>query len=343
MALPRRLYKKIRTSIRQHEATTGRRVSPSILRALMESELTVESGRASERVRFEEAQRATGVLESQREREITSAERAARTAGTAGLIEAGAMTALVGKRIGVGKRLAPTTGRIGRGAQALAVKEATVTTPIITGAPSVGTLYSTGAEISAPTLTGTTPATATAAAPTAIGTAAKVAAPAAIGYTAGRLGAKIPIGKGETAAKVKGGIAGGVATALLLGTNPVGLIIGVATGIIGGGKVICTELHRQGFISTRILGLDAAYAHQTIDRNTFRGYWLWSEPYVRLMQNEVYGNIFTWLIKPFGIAWAYHLAHQLDEEIPDSKLGWFLQSLGVPICRQLGKWFGGGQ
>ncbi len=105
----------------------------------------------------------------------------------------------------------------------------------------------------------------------------------------------------EDAVKSGAGSAVGYAagTALTLG-NPIGGMIGGAIGgAVGGGSVICTELHRQGLISTEQLSLDTEFARLNLSMAVMRGYWFWANPYVRLMQkNSLAGRLAT----IFGLA-----------------------------------------
>ncbi|PUE51116.1 hypothetical protein B9Z45_15055 [Limnohabitans sp. 2KL-17] len=52
----------------------------------------------------------------------------------------------------------------------------------------------------------------------------------------------------------------------------------------GGGKVICTELCRNGAIEHEVWMADIRYSRQNFSEQTMRGYHLWGIPYVKLMR-----------------------------------------------------------
>lgn len=101
------------------------------------------------------------------------------------------------------------------------------------------------------------------------------------------------------------------------------------------GTVICSELHRQGYITDEELKLDSSYRIKYIDNNTYIGYLSWATMVVELMQKS---KIITRIIKPFGIGWAREMAHRIEpENHKGSFIGKVLLKWGVPICRCIGK------
>lgn len=98
----------------------------------------------------------------------------------------------------------------------------------------------------------------------------------------------------ETAAKSGVGSAAGYAVGTTVGGPIGGMIGGAIGGVVGGGSVICTELHRQGLISTEQLSFDTEFASLNLSMVVMRGYWFWAKPYVRLMQkNTLAGRLAT--------------------------------------------------
>lgn len=95
------------------------------------------------------------------------------------------------------------------------------------------------------------------------------------------------------------------------------------------GTVICTELHRQGLMSDEIYEKDAEYGKFLAEEcpTVIRGYHLFGVPLARKMKTS---PRLTKLIKPFGLAWAKHIAGE------DNILGMFIFMIGVPVCFTLG-------
>jgi len=93
------------------------------------------------------------------------------------------------------------------------------------------------------------------------------------------------------------------------------------------GTVICTELYRQGIMPDDIFEADKAFG-VAVEPETMAGYHLWGIPAANLMKRS---KLFTWAIKPFGMAWANHMAG--NENI----LGAVLMKIGIPVCNFLGR------
>jgi hypothetical protein len=102
----------------------------------------------------------------------------------------------------------------------------------------------------------------------------------------------------------------------------------------GGGSAICTELHRQGLIPEAWFAADVAYARAYIDDPTRASYLTWAGPLVQRMQRS---PALTRIVRPFGVAWAQHLAYRMGASDRDNWLGRWLNNLGVPIHRFLGR------
>lgn len=105
--------------------------------------------------------------------------------------------------------------------------------------------------------------------------------------------------------------------------------IDVSSGSGMFGTVICTELHRQGLMSDEIYEKDAEYGKFLAGEcpTVIRGYHLFGVPLARKMKTS---PRLTKLIKPFGLAWAKHIAGE------DNILGMFIFMIGVPVCFTLG-------
>lgn len=158
-----------------------------------------------------------------------------------------------------------------------------------------------------------------------------IAAGTAIYSARGKLSDELPGGEREWGAI--GGATTGYGIALALGVvNPFATLALVGVGALAGGKVICTELNRQGLLPNYIYFLDSLYAKEKIDSKVKEGYRWWGVKVVELMRKY---EIVTKLVAPFGRAWAYHMASKIDKRIKGNLLGAILEFIGIPVCRVL--------
>ena len=95
-------------------------------------------------------------------------------------------------------------------------------------------------------------------------------------------------------------------------------------------SVICSELCKQGFLPENILRADEEHKRKHIDDETYYGYLNLAIPVVKLMKRS---KIFTIIIKPVAIAFAYETASRMDKNIKGSLFGKFILNIGKPICR----------
>lgn len=98
----------------------------------------------------------------------------------------------------------------------------------------------------------------------------------------------------------------------------------------GGGKIICNELHRQGYLSDEIIKLDEAYGFQFRRYNfdAYRGYLILARPVVNLMRKNKY---ITKLVSIVAIPWARYMANAMDSSYAPSSLGSFINKIGITI------------
>lgn len=320
--MARDIFERFRKRSRQFEATRGRPIAPSVSRRFLEAEISSEAERVG--VEAERAERITNLQESRRirEEELEASKRANIASGAIGLVEAGATlsdTSLGRKISGAAKRVAPSIFD--------APAAAGIVTPILsTAATDIGAL--TGGKFATP-LTGT--ATATGVAPTLTGTALSVALPAVVG---GFVGSKISEGVGGEGKGARNtGRVVGSGTAGFISGGPVGAVIGAVIGGIQSETVICTELNRQGYLADNVLKLDGEYRLANLSVKIYKGYMRWAPYVVRAMQKS---RVITWIVKPFGLGWAHHTAHQINKNITGSWLGWTLLKFGSPLCWLIG-------
>jgi len=98
----------------------------------------------------------------------------------------------------------------------------------------------------------------------------------------------------------------------------------------GGGTVICTELHRQGLLSTELYNKDKAFSEELMKARPeiYIGYFLWAQHLAKAMANS---TLLTTLVKPVALAWAKQIAGE------KSLLGSLIQNVGAPLCGFIGK------
>ena len=99
-----------------------------------------------------------------------------------------------------------------------------------------------------------------------------------------------------------------------------------------GGKVVCTELHRQGLLDSKIYQADSEYA-KLIPVSVVTGYHFWGIPLSKLMRKS---KLVTTLVRPFATAWAYSMAYKMGATNKRNIFGEILEFIGIPICHLLG-------
>ena len=349
---------RLRQGIRQYQAGTGRKIDPEVLRALLAAELDSEAARQSETKRLELSERQQRLQEQSAEASAEAAKLSGgvQTAGTA--IQAGYLlkdTALgnavksgVGETVsGVGNLF--TASSAGGGPAALAGGSAGGQSASLAAAEAGSSAGAAGGSGGA-------------------GTAAAVAAlVAADQIFANKVGEfETPQERWENNVRGVtryGGISPG-ATAVLekvtgldeFETTGAERLAASATAgtipeFLGGsmknpllpdfgqivddaGTAICTELHRQGYLSEYILGLDGEYRDKYIDADAYAAYLKFAIPMVRIMRKS---KIMTQIIRPFGVGWAREMAHRICPEVVDGNIiGKVLLKVGLPFCAWLG-------
>jgi hypothetical protein len=203
------------------------------------------------------------------------------------------------------------------------------------GASEVGSLGYMGAEGGVSAGTGATSGLAAGLSSTGVGLAAgaMMAGGPMFGNWAGE---QLGIG-GERERSIGGGVVGGAAAGATIGSvvpvvgTAVGAVIG---GVVGGASqaadtVICSELHRQGFLPSHVRLYDAQYG-ATLDREAYQGYLTIFTPVAQRMATS---SILTAIMRPIGVATAYEMAHRKNPEIEGNILGRIVLKIGLPVCR----------
>jgi|TARA_R110000796_G_scaffold156917_1_gene273684 hypothetical protein len=122
-------------------------------------------------------------------------------------------------------------------------------------------------------------------------------------------------------------------------TGAFGDQFGESTASEGGddsGKVICTELHRQGKLDDATMAADKEFGEMVAenDPHTMVGYHLWAKPVVRLMQKS---RIITWIVALLALPWAREMFLRQTGNGRGSWRGRILMRLGIPVCRFIGR------
>ena len=99
-------------------------------------------------------------------------------------------------------------------------------------------------------------------------------------------------------------------------------------------SVICTELHRQGLIPTRIYRANLIYYRNHSNEEQVRAYHSWAVPVVRLMKKS---KLATRIIQPFGKAWAYEMAYRVNKYPESNLLGRIIVDTLHPMHKLIGK------
>ena len=126
------------------------------------------------------------------------------------------------------------------------------------------------------------------------------------------------------------------------GTSEEGATDATASGPGGGGggggagKVICTELHLQGKLDDATMAADREFglAVRDSDPYTMIGYHVLALPIVRLMKKS---SIVTNAVALLALPWAKEMYFKQTGEGKGSYRGRILMSLGIPLCRKVGR------
>lgn len=102
----------------------------------------------------------------------------------------------------------------------------------------------------------------------------------------------------------------------------------------GGSKVICTELVRQGMMSTDDLRLGHRFVAERLSQAHVDGYHAWAVPVVRLMRRS---PMTTRFFRVLARARADHIAGHYGCAERGSLLGRVLCAVGEPMCWVIGK------
>lgn len=331
--------RQIMRFIRQHEATTGKKLSKAAIDNLLRQQLEVSAARTTQSRALELQQERIDADEKFRQEQlgiqregIEKETEAAKASGVAQVAGTALTAGILLKDTAAGKAVGSGVKSVYEGGKSLITGTTATTTP-------TAQAVATGAEAALP-----------AAAPTATTAAAETIGQTTVGEIAGQTvgGATAAAGIGRLAFGQSGDSTakdiGTIGTSALYGFyagGPVGAVVGGVVGIAYDfladevGTIICAELHRQGFLDKNILEFDHQYRVENIDDETYAGYILLATPLVKWMQRS---QKVTKIVKPFAMAWAYEMASRVDNNIKGNVLGKLINIIGQPICRWRAQW-----
>ena len=144
-----------------------------------------------------------------------------------------------------------------------------------------------------------------------------------------------PFFRGNPAAGALGGAASGAAAGTMFSPG-VGTAIGAGLGGLGGLKIICEELHRQGLLPTEIYEPDEAYGDwlEKNDPAVLLGYHFWARPVVaRMRASRGFAKFMAVVSRPVALELGRRMGVGRG-----SILGRAMLFVGVPVCRLIGIW-----
>ncbi len=107
---------------------------------------------------------------------------------------------------------------------------------------------------------------------------------------------------------------------------------GAGAGAGDAGTVICTELHRQGYLDESVWIADVAFG-QRQSQATRDGYRLWAAPIARGMARS---RVLTLVVAALALPWAQEMAFRTGASSSGSRVGRVAMAIGLPICSAIG-------
>lgn len=138
-------------------------------------------------------------------------------------------------------------------------------------------------------------------------------------------------GERNTAAAI--GVAGGAAAGAAV-AGPVGAIVGGVVGFATSSTVICTELHKHGYMTDKVYELDAKFGSM-VDDDIYTGYRKLADPIVKKMQES---DRFTKIVAYCAMPWVREMAHKIEpRNYKGSLVGKIIMNIGLPLCKFIGR------
>ena len=102
------------------------------------------------------------------------------------------------------------------------------------------------------------------------------------------------------------------------------------------GKIICTELYRQGLMDQATFEADQKFGAHLVKFNpdVMIGYWTVAAPIVALMKAS---HTFARVVNFFAAPWAQEMAHRVNPSVPGSGFGSLIMAAGFAFCGFIGR------
>lgn len=102
------------------------------------------------------------------------------------------------------------------------------------------------------------------------------------------------------------------------------------------GKIICTELHRQGLMDQATFEADQKFGSHLLKFNpdVMIGYWTVATPIVALMKAS---HAFARVVNFFAAPWAQEMAHRVSPDLPGNRFGSLIMAAGFAFCGFVGR------
>ena len=108
----------------------------------------------------------------------------------------------------------------------------------------------------------------------------------------------------------------------------------------GGAKIICTELYRQGLMTSEIYLADQAFGKQLVAQSpeTYLGYVAWASTVVDWMrQNNLWGKLVTRIAYFIATPWSKEMAFLMGVPVKRTFAGRILMKVGLRFCAAIGR------
>lgn len=112
------------------------------------------------------------------------------------------------------------------------------------------------------------------------------------------------------------------------------IIGGIAAAIAS--SVVCTELHRQGFMDDETYEIDTRFGTVTkvMRPDVYAGYLKLASPLIPLMRKS---KALSWIVNIFVRRWSEEMSHRMGVRKRGSLLGKLIMTIGFPLCSLFGR------
>lgn len=108
---------------------------------------------------------------------------------------------------------------------------------------------------------------------------------------------------------------------------------GLQTYSPGGFKVICTELHRRGWLDDYLYEGDDLHG-RSVNPEVIAGYHAWGKPVANIMRRHTWFARVMWVI---ALPVIHEMAHRVGYRLRGSFIGHAMLAVGLPLCGWIGR------